>query len=477
MADFGVLQGQPNFFQTALLGLQAGQKVAEQNRLDAAMQGVDLARPETILPVLKLDPQTGMGLLKAHDTQVAADRESAGRTAFSNYLLSRFSPSKGGDPASTVTAPTLPMASPSGAVTTPGADAPPSAMIPAAATGAVAPPALPGSAPAMSVDTLRPLFMAQESSGNYSAVNKDTGALGAYQVMPDTARALARRVGLAWQPGLMTGTSPTAKEYQDKIGGAAIQDAIDNSGGDPHTAFSYYYGGSDRSKWGPQTRRYAGEMMDRLGGAQPQAPTTPSGQPLTMETAPVIPQLSDEAKALIQADPDLYLKTQASLAQIDETRLRAVGDAAEAQGAVAAAIKDQNIPYAQRRAFIQAQLPYLSQHGVTAEMVAGFDPTDANVNAQLVEALGVKGWQTAKNTEADNARADKAAALTERNVTSEIASRAARDQRETTRFNERPEATTGKISGAFPTPGSKAEYDALPHGAHYYRKGSLRIKS
>lgn len=432
MADFGILQGQPNFFQTALLGLQAGQKIAAQNRLDAAMQGVDLTKPETLLPVLKLDPQTGLGLLKAHDTQVAADREAAGRTALSQFLLGRFSPAKGGDPASTVTAPTLSMASPAGAVT-----APPSAMIPASSTDAA--PVQPGNAPALSVDTLRPLFMAQESGGRYHVVNKDTGALGAYQVMPDTAKALAGKLGLGWQPGLMTGTTPAAKAYQDKIGGAAIQDAIDNSGGDPRTAFSYYYGGSDRSKWGPKTRAYAGEMMDRLGSTpnQPQAPTTPSGQPLTMETAPVMSQLSDEARALIQADPELYLKTQASLATIDDTRLKAVGDAAEAQGAVAAAIKDQNIPYEQRRAFIQSQAAYLGQHGVTPEMIAGFDPTDANVNAQLVEALGVKGWQTAKNTEADNARADRVDSRAERNTTSEITARDEKRTQDRVRFNER----------------------------------------
>lgn len=118
----------------------------------------------------------------------------------------------------------------------------------------------------LSVEGLRPHFVAQESGGNYSAVNKDTGALGAYQVMPQTGQALAGQLGLPWRPDLMTSSTPEAKAYQDKIGGAAIQEAVSAGGGDPNKTFSYYYGGSDQSKWGPNTRKYAGEMMGRLGG-------------------------------------------------------------------------------------------------------------------------------------------------------------------------------------------------------------------
>jgi hypothetical protein len=124
-----------------------------------------------------------------------------------------------------------------------------------------------GSGFSLTVDALRPHFVAQESGGDYTAINKETGALGAYQVMPETGQALAKRLGLPWRPDMMRGSDPASKRYQDAIGGAAIAEAIDASGGDPRTLAMYYYGGSDRSKWGPRTRKYGDEMVQRFGAA------------------------------------------------------------------------------------------------------------------------------------------------------------------------------------------------------------------
>lgn len=123
----------------------------------------------------------------------------------------------------------------------------------------------PGSSGPVSVQSLLPAIVAQESGGNYAAVNKSTGAMGAYQVMPATGQSLAQRLGLPWRPDLMTADTPEARQYQDQIGQAAVQEAVDNSGGDVATAASYYHGGSDRSKWGPKTQQYAGEVAARLG--------------------------------------------------------------------------------------------------------------------------------------------------------------------------------------------------------------------
>lgn len=127
-----------------------------------------------------------------------------------------------------------------------------------------------GTAPAASaatpltVEGLRPHVISQESSGSYIAVNKETGALGRYQVMPETGKVLAKRLGLEWRPDAMRHDTPEDKAYQDKIGDAAIQDAIDHGNGDPRTVFSYYYSGSaDPKKWGPKTRKYADEMLAR----------------------------------------------------------------------------------------------------------------------------------------------------------------------------------------------------------------------
>lgn len=125
-----------------------------------------------------------------------------------------------------------------------------------------------GSTGPLSVASVAPHIVAQESSGNYSAVNRETGAMGAFQVMPATAQTLAARLGMAWNPGLMISDSEAGRQYQDRIGQAAVQEAIDASGGDPATMAAYYHGGSDRSKWGPRTQKYASEVVARLGGGQ-----------------------------------------------------------------------------------------------------------------------------------------------------------------------------------------------------------------
>jgi Transglycosylase SLT domain len=117
-----------------------------------------------------------------------------------------------------------------------------------------------------SVQSILPAIVAQESGGNYAAVNKDSGALGAYQVMPATAQSLAQRLGLPWRPDLMAAATPEAKQYQDAIGQAAVKEAVDASGGDPVKAAMYYHGGSDQSKWGPKTQAYGQQVAARLGG-------------------------------------------------------------------------------------------------------------------------------------------------------------------------------------------------------------------
>jgi len=158
-------------------------------------------------------------------------------------------------------------------------------------------PATPGTP--LTVETARPLFKAQESSGNYGAVNKDTGALGAYQVMPNTGAAIAKQLGLAWRPDMMTRDDPASVRYQDAIGGAAIKEALNASGGDPRTAFMYYYGGPDRSKWGPKTRQYADEMLARTGGAN----AAPQSAGVAYST-PGAPPKPKEAPAGYRFKPD-----------------------------------------------------------------------------------------------------------------------------------------------------------------------------
>lgn len=109
-------------------------------------------------------------------------------------------------------------------------------------------------------------IIGQESGGRYGVANAEgSGAMGIGQVMPDTARVLAGRLGLPYRPDLMSGTGPEARRYQDAITDAAAKEAWEAGGGDLATAAMYYHGGSDQQKWGPKTRRYAQEVLGRMG--------------------------------------------------------------------------------------------------------------------------------------------------------------------------------------------------------------------
>jgi len=89
--------------------------------------------------------------------------------------------------------------------------------------------------------------------------------MGVGQVMPATAKALAQRLGLPNRPDLMAGNTPDARKYQDAITEAALQEAWQATGGDLRRAAMYYYGGSNTGLWGPKTRRYADEVLSRIG--------------------------------------------------------------------------------------------------------------------------------------------------------------------------------------------------------------------
>lgn len=105
----------------------------------------------------------------------------------------------------------------------------------------------------------------QESGGRYGVPNaQGSGAMGVGQVMPETARALASRVGLPYRPDLMAGNHPEARQYQDRITDAALQEAWTAGGGNPRHAAMYYHGGSNRSIWGPKTQRYAEDILARM---------------------------------------------------------------------------------------------------------------------------------------------------------------------------------------------------------------------
>lgn len=108
-------------------------------------------------------------------------------------------------------------------------------------------------------------IIAQETGGQYGVQNYEgSGASGVGQVMPETAKALAARIGLPFRLDLMRGNSPEARAYQDRITEAALQEAWRAGGGNPAEAARYYFAGPDKSKHGPKTARYVNEVLGRL---------------------------------------------------------------------------------------------------------------------------------------------------------------------------------------------------------------------
>lgn len=139
-------------------------------------------------------------------------------------------------------------------------------------------------------DRFRNAIIQQESGGDYGVVNRESGAMGAYQFMPATAQAIARRLGLPYRPELMQGEGGRSEEgraYQEALGREQLNDAIQFSGGDIGRAGIYHFAGPNTEGWGPQTRRYEQDILRRYGdnseGGGGRASTSSSSLPLSME--------------------------------------------------------------------------------------------------------------------------------------------------------------------------------------------------
>lgn len=119
--------------------------------------------------------------------------------------------------------------------------------------------------------TLRRALRAQESSGDYGVTNtQGSGAMGAYQFMPATARALAKRIGVPYRPDLMSGNggrSAEGRAYQEHLMDAQMQDILRFSGGNLDKAAAYHFAGPNTAGWGKDTRQYISDIKARMGGA------------------------------------------------------------------------------------------------------------------------------------------------------------------------------------------------------------------
>ena len=115
--------------------------------------------------------------------------------------------------------------------------------------------------------TIMPALIAQESGGRAGVLGPQTDygrAEGRTQMLPATAEAMARKLGVPWRPDLMRGDTPAAADYQDKLGQAYLEEGLAKYGGDPRKALMYYHGGPDESLWGPKTNAYADQVLGRL---------------------------------------------------------------------------------------------------------------------------------------------------------------------------------------------------------------------
>ena len=123
-----------------------------------------------------------------------------------------------------------------------------------------------GRAPFQSADIL-PALIQQESGGRAGVSGPATQygtAQGLTQVLPSTGQAIAKRMGVAWRPDLMSGTSKEAAQYQQAIGQAYLEEALDKTG-NVTDALKYYHGGPNRRIWGSKTNAYATSVLRRLG--------------------------------------------------------------------------------------------------------------------------------------------------------------------------------------------------------------------
>lgn len=129
-------------------------------------------------------------------------------------------------------------------------------------------------APGGDVDAarLRRALLMQESGGDYGVVNAEgSGAMGAYQFMPPTARALAKRLGLEYRPDLMSGAKGRSKEgraYQERLMDAQMEDILAYSGGDVGKAGAYHFAGPNTKGHGAKTRKYEQDILRRYSGSK-----------------------------------------------------------------------------------------------------------------------------------------------------------------------------------------------------------------
>ena len=108
----------------------------------------------------------------------------------------------------------------------------------------------------------------QESTSGKNLVGKQTPygiPVGGMQTLPSTAQAMAGKLGVQYDPARMTSHAPEDVAYQRQLGNAYLLEGL-RSTGNLRDGLRYYYGGPNRSMWGPKTNAYADSVMGRMKG-------------------------------------------------------------------------------------------------------------------------------------------------------------------------------------------------------------------
>lgn len=140
---------------------------------------------------------------------------------------------------------------------------------------------------------------------------------GEGQMLPATAEAMAKKLGVAWQPELMTGKTSEAEAYQKKLSRAYFDEGVDKYGRDAHKVLSHYYAGPNEKLWGPKTQAYAQEVAKRAGVSGASGGVG-DDKDLLAQRKKTLGQLPGMEKEAAEADKHLAAYAEANQKHIEE---------------------------------------------------------------------------------------------------------------------------------------------------------------
>lgn len=172
-------------------------------------------------------------------------------------------------------------------------------------------------------------------------------------------------------------------------------------------------------------------------------------------------------KAYAGGDWEIAKEMQEALDKASEAQRAQVKQNAATVAAIVAPLGDI-ADMAQRKAYIEQNREALIGAGYTAEQLAGFEPTDANLARVFTEAMGIEKYLEHRGRVADDKRADaQAAEVARHNRASEATSRASVGVSAGNLSQRRAEhAARLQGRGGY---AAGASYDDLPPGAQVVR--------